>query len=129
MTLPPLPGAPARRPFVLVGTNYTHDERERTTYMAGTGRAALYAELADVALLEESVSDARTHIQEACGSIPGEDFMQELIDHCMALSKGRVTKHDVIALAERLEALQTEIAQSAEYGRDELRKATDALAL
>ena len=107
--------------------NYTHHELERISYITGTGQAPLYAELDTAELREESIDSALTYIKEAKGSLPGEDFLQELINQCRAMAKGRVTKADVLAFCVELEELQDQIAQSSEYGLEQLQKAEQEL--
>lgn len=103
--------------------NYTHHELERISYVIGNGQASLYQELAEAEDKEEAADDARSHIQEAKGSFPSEDFLQELIDQCRAMGQGRVTKAEVLAFCEELEELQDTMARQSEYGLDELVKA------
>ena len=103
--------------------NYTHHELERINYINGTGLAPLHEEASLVEEQVEAMGDAATHIQEAKGSFPGEDFLQELIDQCRAMGQGRVTKAEVLEFCKDLEELQDTIARQSEYGLDELRKA------
>jgi hypothetical protein len=103
--------------------NYTHHELERISYIQGTGQAPLYEELDEKESLEERMGDAATHIQEAKGSFPKEDFLQELIDQCRAMSKGRVTMAEVAEFCKDLEELQDEVSRQTDYGLDELAKA------
>lgn len=107
--------------------NYTHHELERISYIMGTGQAPLYAELDTAKLREEAMGDACTYIQEAKGSLPGEDFLQELIDQCRAMAKGRVTKAEVLAFCVELEEFQSQVASSSEYGLEQLAKAEKEL--
>ena len=107
--------------------NYTHHELERISYIAGNGQAPLYAELDAAELREESIDSACTYIQEAKGSMPSEDFLQDLINQCLAMGQGRVTKAEVLAFCSDLEDLQSEIARSSEYGLEQLAKAEKEL--
>ena len=107
--------------------NYTHNELERISYIQGTGQAPLYEELEEKESLEERMGDAATHIQEAKGSFPSEDFLQDLINQCRAMSKGRVTMAEVAEFCKDLEELQSQIAQSSEYGLEQLAKAEKEL--
>lgn len=107
--------------------NYTHHELERISYITGNGQALLHDEASKVEDMEEAASDALGYIQEAKGSFPGEDFLQGLIDQCRAMSKGRVTKADVLAFCVELEELQDEIARTSEHGLDLLQKAEQEL--
>ena len=107
--------------------NYTHHELERISYTIGNGQAALYAELAEAEDKTEAASDACGYIQEAKTAFPGEDCLQELINKCRAMSQGRVTKAEVLAFCVELEELQSNLARSAEYGLDELKKAEGLL--
>lgn len=103
--------------------NYTHHELERISYIAGNGLAPIYEEASRIDALDESMGDACTYIQEAKGSIPKEDFLQDLINQCRAMGQGRVTKAEVLAFCSDLEDLQSEIARSSEYGLEQLAKA------
>ena len=103
--------------------NYTHHELERISYITGNGLAPVYQEASMVGTLEEAMGDACTCIQEAKGSFPGEDFLQDLINQCRAMAKGRVTKADMLAFCVELEELQDQIARSSEYGLEQLAKA------
>ncbi len=107
--------------------NYTHHELERISYITGNGLAPIYEEASRIEALEESAADACTYIQEAKCSIPEEDFLQELIDKCRAMSKGRVTMAEVAEFCKDLEDLQSQIAQSSEYGLEQLAKAKKEL--
>lgn len=102
--------------------NYTHHELERISYTIGNGQAALYAELAEAEDKTEAADDACTHIQEAKGSFPGEDCLQEAISYCQNID-GRVTKANIETLTKLLEELQSRLARDAEYGLHELQKA------
>lgn len=107
--------------------NYTHHELERISYIQGNGLANLYEEASLVESLVEAEGDASIHIDEAKGSFPKEDFLQEAINELLVMAQSRVTKSDVIAFAENLKDLQDEIARQSEYGIDELRKAQGLL--
>lgn len=103
--------------------NYTHHELERISFINGDKQHSLYQELSEKDALEDAQRDAEDHIQEAKGSFPSEDFLQELIDECFAMGQGRVTKAEVLEFCERLRELQDTIARQSEYGLDELVKA------
>lgn len=99
--------------------NMTYAELERIAFIAGSSYKPL-ALLADYECQGNAANDAQTHIQDAKGSYPAEDFLQEVINDLLQLAKGRVTKAEVLAIAERLEELQTQVYQSSEYGINEL---------
>ncbi len=104
------------------------NEIERIAYITGHRLTAMCAgEAAATEALLEYASDASTYIDEAKGSMPGEDCLQEFIDELNAMAMWRVTKAEVKALAERLEELQTQLAQSSEYGLEQLAKAQQKL--
>lgn len=105
----------------------TATELERISYITDTGQCELYAELATKDVLQEAAADAVTHIEEAMASIPSEDFLQDLIDQCRAMSMGRVTKAEVAEFCKDLEELQDSINRDVEYAADELRKAKNLL--
>ena len=107
--------------------NYTHHELERISYITGNGLAPVYEEASRIEAMEESMGDASSYIQEAKACMPEEDFLQELIDQCRVMGQGRVTKADVLAFCVQLEELQSEIAQSSEYGLEQLAKAKKEL--
>lgn len=107
--------------------NYTHHELERMSYIIGNGLAPVYQEASRVETLEEAAGDACTYIQEAKGSLPNEDFLQDLINQCRAMAKGRVTKADVLAFCVELEEFQSQVASSSEYGLEQLAKAEKEL--
>lgn len=109
--------------------NCTYAELERLAYASGSDKAPIMAKLAEFETGFLAAETAVVHIEEACSSIPDEDFLQDLIDKCRAMVKGRITKRDLEALAESLEELQNQIAQSSEYAHDELRKALRAMQL
>lgn len=78
--------------------------------------------------LEEVVGHASgmvTHIDEAAAQFPNEDFLGEVIDELHELAKGMrgLNRAKLNALATKLDEIQLDAGRSAEYGRDELRKA------
>lgn len=107
--------------------NYTHHELERISYIAGDGLAPLYEEASRVEAMEESAYDAVQLLCDARSGFPDEDFLQDLINQCRAMSKGRVTMAEVAEFCKALEDLQDEIARSSEYGLEQLAKAEKEL--
>jgi predicted RecB family endonuclease len=107
--------------------NYTHHELERINYIKGNMVANLFAEMDDKEILDEAMEDAVMHINEAKGSFPGEDCLQELIDECTIMAAGRVTKAEVRELCKKIEELQSQLANASEYGLEELSKAEGLL--
>jgi len=105
----------------------TYEELERHAYVANDPMANVYGELADAELADEGRLSAWSYINEAKGSLPGEDCLRSLIDQCRTMAQSRVTKADLLAFCEQLEALQSEIAQSTEYGLEQLEKAQEKL--
>ncbi len=99
--------------------NFSYAEQERIAFITGRNHP-LFAQLVDAELQVDSIEDALTHIQDAMASYPAEDFLQEVINDLLALAKGRVTKAEVLTIAERLEELQTTVYQSSEHGIYEL---------
>ena len=97
---------------------YTAEERERIAYIQGQDNK-VFAQLATLENLKDSRDNAIAKIGEAIGCFPAEDFLQETIDACQNI-RGRVTKTDLLPLAEKLEELQNKINQQSEYGRSEL---------
>jgi len=80
-----------------------------------------------VKLLEEEVAtggpDISAYLDEARAGFPGEDCLQDVITLARNMARGRVTKQNMVDLAERLEELQGELWRSAEYGAEQLDKA------
>lgn len=107
--------------------NYTNHELERISYITGNGLAPIYEEASRIDALEEAAEDACSYIWEAKGSMPSEDFLQKLINQCRAMSKCRVTMAEVAEFCKDLEDLQSQIAQSSEYGLEQLAKAQKEL--
>lgn len=105
----------------------TYEELERHAYVANDPGYQLYAELADAELADEGRLTAWSYIDEAKGSLPGEDCLQSLIDQCRTMAQSRVTKADLLAFCEQMETMQSEIAQSSEYGLEQLEKAQEEL--
>lgn len=80
-----------------------------------------------VKLLEETLEDAgpdvSAYLDEARAGFPAEDCLEEVIQLARGIAGRRVTKSDVLDITEKLEQLQTELWQSAEYGAEQLDKA------
>ena len=83
---------------------------------------AVYVKLLEEAL-EEAGPDVSAYLSEARAGFPGEDCLEDIIRSVRRLGSGRVTKAEVLELAEELEQRQTELWQAAEYGVDQLDKA------
>lgn len=69
------------------------------------------------------------YANEAAGQFPEEDCLQSAIDMANDLAlelKGDKRRH-IQALIDKLDALQTELSNASEYGRNELNKVTDII--
>lgn len=77
----------------------------------------------------EAVEGVTCHIQEARGSLLGEDFLAGFIDELYTLSKRLrgENKAEAVRLIESAESLQYELHCQQDYARDELRQAQKAL--
>lgn len=105
----------------------TIDEQERLAYVTGdTDKAALLAQVAGQEQMQERLSSVDAYLQDAAATVPGEDFMQDLIDEARAMAKGRITKAEMLAFVERLESFQSEKAGEFEYLSEQIKEARSA---
>jgi guanylate kinase len=77
----------------------------------------------------EGVEGASAYIQEARGSMPGEDCLQKTIDHLRELAKRcrGSNREEAERIVKALEHTQQELWQGSEYGLEQLNKAVEAL--
>ena len=110
-----------------INANLSAEERERIAYMAVDNQTA---SLLDAQAAIENLSTPLDYIQEARGSLPSEDWLQdeltELRHAIGAMRKG--ANRDVLAhLLQRIEDKRDEQARSSEYGLEQLDKAVEAI--
>ena len=107
---------------------YTLQEQERLSYIQGD---TLYADMCqqavDAEISTDAVETATVKIKEAMSSLTAEDFLVDIIEKVIAMSKQRVTKADVGHLAALLEDLLQDLFHQADYARSELNDAVKAL--
>ena len=83
---------------------------------------AVYVKVLEEAL-EDAGPDVSAYLDEARAGFPAEDCLEDIIQLTRRMAGRRVTKSDVLDIAEKLEQLQAELWQSAEYGAEQLDKA------
>jgi len=108
----------------------TYEERERRAYAMGhTAGAAILGELADSAAGLEGADAAETHINEAKGSYPDEDAMQDQINDLRTIAKRLrgENRQELEAVAQALEDARDSQARESEYGLEALGHALKAL--
>jgi hypothetical protein len=101
----------------------TLTEAETAAYLnPSPENLAVYAKL----LEEQEGPDVSAYLDEARAGFPSEDCLQEVINLARGMARGRVTKQNMLNLAERLEEIQNELWRSAEYGAEQLDQAARA---
>ena len=105
----------------------TNNELERIAFIQGNSIASLYASADAADSTGDAINDALIHIKESKGSMPNEDFLQDLINQGRAMCKARITKSELSAFCDALEELQNKILGDSDYGLDELRNAEKIL--
>ena len=105
-------------------------ERECIAYANGSPIAPILAELAELETCREAMSSADFAIDEAMAQFPDEDFADDVIGSLIALSKHLrgENRAELLKIMGELQNLADQVALSAEYGIDELRKASVNLA-
>ena len=112
--------------MTIEATNLTNQEYYR---LNGTLSAERIEDLLRFDCAIDSSSDPSAYIDEAEGCFPKEDFLEHIIKKVRAVSK-RVrgeNKDDLDQILIDLEDLQSSVNNDSEYGRDELRKASDEI--
>ena len=113
-------------------THLTYSERERAAYCAGHTRASdLLGKLADNEAAQDGQESAQVYINEAMTQYPSEDSLQHIISAMHALCKSirGDNRTALLAIVEDLTQAQSDLMHAGEYGKDELKKAINAIQL
>lgn len=95
----------------------------------GSLPAEVIEDLIEVAERADEASDIEAHLSEASAQYPGEDFLADVIRRLQIMVKHTRgdNRDEIESLVEDLDEIQTDTTNSADYGRDELKKAQTAL--
>ena len=97
--------------------------------MTGALRPETIERLID-AYEEYSAQDSvYVYCEEATAGFPAEDFLREAINEVKGFAKllRGENRKEALEIAQTLEGIQTQVSQSAEYGREQLDKAITIL--